>query len=38
VLDALRRELARGLRVGGITTGEAELAERIASDDARRAR
>ena len=30
VLDAVRRELARGLRVGGITTGEAELAERIA--------
>jgi glutamate-1-semialdehyde 2,1-aminomutase len=31
VLDAVRRELARGLRVGGITTGEADLAERIAS-------
>jgi len=30
VLDAVRRELARGLRVGGITTGEADLAERIA--------
>jgi glutamate-1-semialdehyde 2,1-aminomutase len=29
VLDAVRRELSRGLRVGGITTGEAELAERI---------
>jgi glutamate-1-semialdehyde 2,1-aminomutase len=29
VLDAVRRELAHGLRVGGITTGEAELAERI---------
>jgi glutamate-1-semialdehyde 2,1-aminomutase len=31
VLDAVRRELSRGLRVGGITTGEADLAERIAS-------
>jgi glutamate-1-semialdehyde 2,1-aminomutase len=31
VLDAMRREMSRGLRVGGITTGEAELAERIAS-------
>ena len=30
MLDAVRRELARGLRVGGVTTGEAELAERIA--------
>ena len=30
VLDAVRRELARGMRVGGITTGEADLAERIA--------
>jgi glutamate-1-semialdehyde 2,1-aminomutase len=31
VLAAVRRELAHGLRVGGITTGEAELAERIAA-------
>lgn len=31
VLDAVRRELALGLRVGGITQLEAELAERIAS-------
>jgi len=31
VLDAIRRELSRGLRVGGITTGEADLAERIAA-------
>jgi len=30
VLDAVRRELALGLRVGGITRGEALLAERIA--------
>jgi len=30
VLDALRRELAMGLRVGGVTGIEAELAERIA--------
>ena len=30
VLDAVRDALAQGLRVGGVTTGEAELAERIA--------
>ncbi|HTP99092.1 MAG TPA: aspartate aminotransferase family protein [Casimicrobiaceae bacterium] len=30
VLDALHRELAMGLRVGGVTAVEAELAERIA--------
>ncbi|MFO1303938.1 MAG: aminotransferase class III-fold pyridoxal phosphate-dependent enzyme [Burkholderiales bacterium] len=30
VLDAVRHALALGLRVGGITTGEADLAERIA--------
>lgn len=29
VLDAVREELDRGLRTGGVTTGEAELAERI---------
>lgn len=30
VLAAVRRELDRGLRTGGVTVGEAELAERIA--------
>ncbi|RGE16300.1 aspartate aminotransferase family protein [Leucobacter sp. wl10] len=30
VLDAVRTELDRGLRTGGVTAGEAELAERIA--------
>lgn len=29
VFDAVRSELDRGLRTGGVTTGEAELAERI---------
>jgi glutamate-1-semialdehyde 2,1-aminomutase len=31
VVDALHREIERGLRVGGVTTMEAELAERIAT-------
>ncbi|MBK0419781.1 aspartate aminotransferase family protein [Leucobacter sp. CSA1] len=31
VIDAVRAELERGLRTGGVTSGEAELAERVAA-------